>query len=146
MTDILADTHDDTRPSALVPGEAMAFLLDIPHALSQLVERISEGLPNAEAKAFRSDFIQGVNTRADLDNVWPHFAVWLFLDTAHGVWQYAIPINKKCMQAIVRTYQRVLEGQPLDASEWLRDAHKGTPEQIAHVAYNYAALHGKEAA
>jgi hypothetical protein len=63
--------------------------LGIPEIIARLEDRIFEGLPNEKAMAWPERVLEAIRPGADLNGIWPKFAVWLMVDERHGVIRFA---------------------------------------------------------
>src|ERR1019366_7741969 len=59
--------------------------LGIPGQLAHLEDTIFESLPDELAQAWPERFMGAIGVGADLEEVWPRFAVWLMVDERWGV-------------------------------------------------------------
>jgi hypothetical protein len=105
----------------------------IPRILARLEDRIFEGLPVKEARKWPERFLSAIKPGADLSSVWPKVAVFM-LNKEHGVLQYAkTDKTRKAIQDVSDLYQRINNGEKIDANKWL-EARKN-----AYAAYDAAA-------
>ena len=126
--------------------------LGIPIILARLEDGIFESLPDDDAKLWPEKFLTAINVGADLESVWPKFAVWLLTDEKYGVLQYAKDNeSKKIIIKIADYYNRYKE---ITESEWrdisadanaaYRAAYAYAADATAYAAY--AAAHAAHAA
>lgn len=92
--------------------------LGIPRQLAYLEDRIFEGLPNKEAKAFPFAFLTSIPVGADLTLVLARFMVWLLIDPDKGVLRFAGK-QGQAIRAVASLYQRVIDGETLARQDWL---------------------------
>lgn len=85
--------------------------LGIPQVLAKLEDGIFESLPNGISLTWPERFLETINPGADLQLVWPKFAVWLLIDKKYGVLQFArTDESKKVIIDVANTYQSVIDG------------------------------------
>lgn len=92
--------------------------LGIPRQLAYLEDRIFEGLPAREARAFPFAFLTSIAVGADLELVLAHFMVWLLTDVDRGVIRFA-GRQGQAISAVAALYQRVIAGETVTTEEWL---------------------------
>ena len=90
--------------------------LGIPEALARLQDCVFEGLTLEKAKEFPIEFLGSVNVGSDLSLVVDKFLHWLLVDVEHGVIQYSD--DKQAVQNVADLYQRKIDGETIDISEW----------------------------
>jgi len=90
--------------------------LGIPEALARLQDCVFEGLTLEKAKEFPIEFLGSVNVGSDLSLVVDKFLHWLLVDVEHGVIQYSD--DKQAVQNVADLYQRKIDGETTDTSEW----------------------------
>lgn len=92
--------------------------LDIPRPLAYLEDRIFEGLPGKEAKAFPFTFLTNIPVGADLSLVLARFMVWLLSDPEKGVVRF-VGKQGQAITTVASLYQRVIDGETVSTQEWL---------------------------
>ena len=113
--------------------------LGIPRIIARLADRIFEGLPYDDAKKFSVDFLQAIKPGADLSTVWPKFAVFILIDKEYGVIKFAKKNKtKKTIQDIADLYQRIINGEKIDANTWLEARRNAAAAYAADAAAAYA--------
>jgi hypothetical protein len=117
--------------------------LGIPRILARLADRIFEGLEYSEAKKFSVDFLETIKVGSNLSLVWPKFAVFILADKDCGVLKFArTDKTKKAIQDVVNLYQRIINGEKIDANTWLEarnNAYAAASAASAASADAYAA-------
>ena len=94
-------------------------LLGIPEVLSYLQDRLFEGLPVEEARAWPEAFYSAIKEGSDLELVWPRFAHWLLIDPEFGVIKYAsTPDTKSAIEKIADLFDRWIAGNKPADDEW----------------------------
>ncbi len=87
--------------------------LGIPGQLAHLEDTIFESLPDELAQAWPERFMGAIGVGADLEEVWPRFAVWLMVDERWGVFGAT---DDEEVRAICRRvadgYTRTRDGDP----------------------------------
>jgi len=110
--------------------------LGIPESLARLKDSIFEALPHQEAKQFPLDFLNAVNVGSDLSGVTDKFVHWLLVDPEHGVIKFTK--NKKVVQDVADLYQRKINGETVERSEWQEVARAARTADYASVARDAA--------
>ena len=109
-------------------------LLGIPRVLAHLEDSLFESLPNGEAKAWPSRFLEAIPVGADLSRVLPKFLRWLLVDDADGVVKYAKREQTvKAIRGVALLLDRVCDGHKVTLDEWR------TARAAAYAAAAYAA-------
>jgi len=91
--------------------------LGIPRQLAYLEDRIFEGLPKVEAKAFPFTFLTSIPVGADLSLVLARLMLWLLSDPESGVLRFA-GRHGQAITAVASLYQRILSGEAISKQEW----------------------------
>lgn len=95
--------------------------LGVPRLLARLADRIFEGLTYKDAKKFSVDFLNAIPVGADLNAVWDKFAHFMLVDKEHGLIRFAKKATtKKSIQDIANLYQRKINGEKIDANQWIK--------------------------
>jgi len=98
---------------------AYESLIGVPRILASLEDSIFEGLPPQEAQMWPTRFADAIQEGADLSLVWPKFAVWLLVDSEHGVIRFA---KNDTQRAVIRhvadLYQQTVDGETITISDW----------------------------
>ena len=111
----------------------------IPQILARLEDGIFENLPNDLAKKWPIRFIKAIKPGADLSTAWPKFAVFLLIDSQHGVLQYAqTDEQKSAIQKVADLYSE--SNRLIMSREWRNAA------DYAARAADYAAAYAARAA
>lgn len=112
----------------------------IQRILARLEDRIFEGLPKEEAKQWPERFLNAIPVGADLSLVWPKFAVFMLADKDHGVIKFAKKEKtKKAIQEVADLYQRIINGEKIDANTWL-EARGNAADAAAARSRHFVAL------
>lgn len=99
----------------------------IPRVLARLEDRIFEGLPIEDAKKWPERFLSAISPGADLSMVWPKFAIFILTDPEFGVIKFAKKDkSKKSIQDVSDLYQRIVNGEKIDANVWLEARSNAT--------------------
>jgi hypothetical protein len=99
--------------------------LGIPRIVARLEDKIFEELQKEDAIKWPLQFMRAVPVGADLEMVWPKFAIWLLGDPKDGVIQYAkTDEQRKVVQDVVDLYAKKVSGVDVSIDEWqvVRDA------------------------
>ena len=115
--------------------------LGIPRIIGHLRDRIFEGLPNVNAKAFPLACSNATPVGVDLDKVWRQFFVWLLVDDTEGVIKYVKNEDgRKAIQNIADAFVRSYENE-VSYTEWfeLRKTARSYAADAAAYAAAYAA-------
>lgn len=113
--------------------------LGIPRLLAILSDRIFEGLTYENAKQFSVDFLQAIKSGSDLSSVWPKFAVFMLIDKDHGVINFVKKNStKKSIQDVANLYQRIINGEKIDANVWLKARRNAYADAARAAADAYA--------
>src|SRR5947207_14484647 len=75
--------------------------LGIPRIIARLEDGIFEGLPNGRAQAWPELFLDSIPVGSDLSLIWPKFAVWLLVDSAHGDLRFVKASKSKLASQLV---------------------------------------------
>ena len=116
----------------------------IPLMLARLEDRIFEGLPNSEAKAWPLRFAEAVQVGADLSMVGPRFLLWLLRDSGIPERDHSIvaPAFRECV-AVVEHW--CATGRPDGDAAWAA-AGAARAAEAARAAAGAAAWAAAEAA
>jgi hypothetical protein len=109
--------------------EMLAEILNIPPQLAYLEDTIFEGLPLSLARQWPMRFASAIQQDADLNNVWPQFAVWLMREIS-------LPAAKDhlaCETAIERVARGYETRWQLDTAD--AAAAAAAAADAAHAAY-----------
>jgi hypothetical protein len=99
--------------------------LGIPEQLAYLEDWLFERLPvddsnwtrpGVVAMAWPELVLSSIHVGSDLSRVWPEFAIWLLVDPAHGVLQYAVDISVRA--AIVDVADLYRRTDDVSQDEW----------------------------
>lgn len=82
--------------------------LGIPHILAQLEDSIFEGLSAPEDAAWPERFLESIGVGANLEMIWPQFALALLADPEHGVLRHVQEVQhsvkRHSIEKVVRYY------------------------------------------
>ncbi len=110
------------------PHSVVEDQLGIPRIISQLSDRIFEGLPNAEAKEFPLTLQNAIAIGADLSNVWIKFVIWILGEVEIFSGSTFSPVN-----TVKLLYVKQLNGEVVSESEW-RSAADAAADASADAA------------
>jgi len=108
--------------------------LGIPIIIARLEDRIFEGLTVADSKAFPLAFLSSVPVGKDLSVVWKRFFVWLLVDSADGVVQFA---KSGAATAAIRNVASLIEDsitRTVGAEEFLAARRAAADAYVAAAA------------
>ena len=88
--------------------------LGIPVRLAYLEDSIFEGLPVDLAKSWPERFLNAIPVGADLEKIWPQYAIWLL----ESVSEYSDEVGKKAIETVIDLYERILNGEEVTDQEW----------------------------
>lgn len=78
--------------------------LGIPIALAYLEDNLFEAMRNGESKTWPERFLQGIQVGADLEMVWPRFALWLMEEVSKVAGG-----SKEVVEAVRELYREWIE-------------------------------------
>jgi len=113
----------------------LANLIGIDVRIAFVVDRIFEGLPDAEANTFPRQFIAAIPTDTDLALTWPRFAYAILADKKIGVVRFE---SGKEINNVARLYRRWIFNGKQPASELFAaaaDAAYATSSATRTAAY-----------
>lgn len=86
--------------------------LGIPSILARLEDGIFESLPENRAQEWPEKFLSTIETGANLELVWPKFAVWLMIDGQYGVINFAKnEKSKTAIKNVADAYQLIIDSK-----------------------------------
>ena len=95
--------------------------LGIPVQLAYLEDKLFEGMPADDAKAWPMRFSSAIRTGADLSLVWPHFAHWLLVDAKDGVIRFArTDAQRAAINGVARLFERQIAALTPDLAQYER--------------------------
>ncbi|MFI4963454.1 MAG: hypothetical protein ACHP6H_06325 [Legionellales bacterium] len=107
--------------------------LGIPAELAYIQMQLFQQLKDELAIAFPEKFIDAIVPGADLENVWPQFALWLMSDPDDGGLAFTVKEARAPVEEIIRLLNRVTSGKPVTKVDWLKVkdiAEKGPVEDF----------------
>lgn len=90
-------------------------MFGIPAMIAGLEDRIFEGLPNGQSKAWPIQFLEAITPGADLSKVAPKFFIWLLTDSEHGVARFN---SDPSIPHVAELWQRVVDGDMPSIADW----------------------------
>ena len=113
----------------------LASRLGIPLVLAYLQDQIFEGLPEADALAWPSQFAAAIPVGRDLSIVWPRLALWLLTDESAGVIRFAqCERTRKSIAAVASLYARHVAGDSPTKEEWISARYAAADAAAARYA------------
>jgi len=118
--------------------------LGIPEVLAHLEDQLFELLPVEDAKQWPLRFSEAIQAGADLQLVWPKFAVWLLVDPDQGVIRFAkTDLAKKVISDVADLWVHRAQGEEVSADQF-RTARYAA-DAYAAAAAAYAAAYAADA-
>lgn len=90
---------------------------NVPRIIARLQDRIFEGLPLAESRAWTERYIAAVPVGADLGLVAARFMHWLMTDP-EGVRRHAREDGHQAIERVAALYERLIGGDTVTDKEW----------------------------
>lgn len=119
------------------------ILFGIPGALAELEDKIFEDLPITAAKKWPERFIRAIQPGADLSRICDEWLLWLLSNDRSPLapWQ-----NETWMRNVARLYERRLNGDEPDFSDWRVCKERGWEICLESPGEHLAAYTAVEAA
>jgi hypothetical protein len=127
----LKNTHVSTSDHG-----AYETYLGIPRVLAKLEDRIFEGLPIAEAKAWPLRFSSAIPQGADLSSVWNEFCPWMLREIVLPTVSDQFPDVRTALERVIKGYETNWQNDAARAAAYAAtDAAAAAARAAADAAY-----------